>query len=164
MNELATKLETSRKTVGRYIDLLEKAFVIFTLYPLSRNPRNEIGRKNKIYFYDLGIRNSLISRFQPMNVRDDIGALWENFCVVERKKKLEYEMKHKNQFFWKNTRGKEIDYIEESNGKFDAYELKWTENSVKTPSDFLENYQARVLVVNKENFMDFLRNGIIIKC
>lgn len=157
LNELATKLETSRKTVARYIDLLEKAFVIFTLYPLSRNPRNEIGRKNKIYFYDLGIRNSLINRFQLINVRDDIGALWENFCVVERKKKLEYEMKHKNQFFWKNTRGKEIDYIEESNGKFDAYEFKWTENSAKTPSDFFENYKTKISVVNKENFfIDFI--------
>ena len=156
LNELATKLETSRKTVARYIDLLEKAFVIFTLYPLSRNPRNEIGRKNKMYFYDLGIRNSLISRFQPINLRDDIGALWENFCVVERKKKLEYEMERKNQFFWKNARGKEIDYIEESEGKFDAYEFKWTENFMKTPSDFFENYKANVFVINKENYSDFL--------
>lgn len=156
LNELATKLETSRKTVARYIDLLEKAFVIFTLYPLSRNPRNEIGRKNKIYFYDLGIRNTLISRFQPLNVRDDIGALWENFCVVERKKTLEYGMKHKNQFFWKNKRGKEIDYIEESDSKFDAYEFKWTTNFVKTPSDFLKNYQANISVINKENFAKFI--------
>jgi hypothetical protein len=156
LNELATKLETSRKTVARYIDLLEKAFVIFTLYPLSRNPRNEIGRKNKIYFYDLGIRNSLISRFQSINIRDDIGALWENFCVVERKKILEYGMKHKNQFFWKNIKGKEIDYIEEFNSKFEAYEFKWTENSVKTPPDFFENYQTNVFVVNKDNFTNFL--------
>lgn len=156
LNELATKLETSRKTVARYIDLLEKAFVIFTLYPLSRNPRNEIGRKNKIYFYDLGIRNSLISRFQSVGIRDDIGALWENFCVIERKKKLEYEMKHINNFFWKNARGREIDYIEESNDKFEAYEFKWTENFVKTPSDFVENYKANVSVINKENFYNFV--------
>lgn len=155
LNELATKLETSRKTVARYIDLLEKAFVIFTLYPLSRNPRNEIGRKNKMYFYDLGIRNSLISRFQPIGVRDDIGALWENFCVVERKKKLEYGMKRKNQFFWKNQRGKEIDYIEESDGRFEAFEFKWTESSAKTPADFFENYKSNVSVVNKDNFTNF---------
>lgn len=158
LNELATRLETSRKTIARYIDLLEKAFVIFTLYPLSRNPRNEIGRKNKMYFYDLGIRNSIISRFQPIIVRDDIGVLWENFCVVERKKKLEYEMKRKNQFFWKNGRGKEIDYIEESDGKFGAYEFKWTEDFVKTPSDFFKNYKTNVSVINKENFVNFLND------
>jgi len=159
LNELATKLETSRKTIARYLDLLEKAFVIFTLYPLSRNPRNEIGRKNKIYFYDLGIRNSLISRFQPLNLRDDIGALWENFCLVERKKILEYGQRRKNQFFWRNLRGKEIDYIEEADGRFKAYEFKWTERTVKTPADFFKNYRAEVKAINRDNFLDFLSDG-----
>lgn len=156
LNELATKLETSRKTVARYIDLLEKAFVIFTLYPLSRNPRNEIGRKNKIYFYDLGMRNSLVSRLIPIGVRDDVGALWENFCVVERKKLLEYSMIYRNQFFWRSNRGREVDYVEEYNGIFEGYEFKWKESPVSIPRDFKENYKASVTIVHRDNVADFV--------
>jgi len=156
LNELATKLETSSKTVARYIDLLEKAFVIFTLNPLSRNPRNEIGRKNKIYFYDLGIRNVLIERLTPLNVRDDIGALWENFCVVERKKYLQYRMIYSNQFFWRNIRGREVDYVEESDGKIKGFEFKWSETSFKKPADFIETYKADVSLINKSNIYEFL--------
>lgn len=158
LNELSTKLEASRKTVARYIDLLEKTFVIFTLYPLSRNPRNEIGGKNKIYFYDLGIRNNLIGRTIPLSKRDDIGALWENFCVVERKKYLEYRMSYGNQFFWRNRRGKEVDYVEEITGSLSAYEFKWSEQPFKFPKDFIESYQPNTLLVHRGNIKEFLMN------
>ncbi|MFA6974862.1 MAG: ATP-binding protein [Candidatus Paceibacterota bacterium] len=156
LNELSIKLETSRKTVAKYIDLLEKTFVIFTLYPLSRNPRNEIGRKNKIYFYDLGIRNNLIGRVIPLSKREDIGALWENFCVVERKKYLECRMRYGNQFFWRNTRGKEVDYIEEGGGIFSAYEFKWSEQKTKFPKDFIETYKPKTELIHKGNIKEFL--------
>ena len=144
INELSKKLEVNSKTVLRYVDLLEKAFVIFRLSPLSRNPRNEIGRKQKIYFFDLGIRNSLIQRYNSLEFRDDIGALWENFCIIERKKKLQYELSFANQFFWRSVGGGEVDYIEESNGKIIGYEFKWRDNKLKAPKAFVKDYSAEI--------------------
>src|SRR3990167_6844234 len=96
---------------------LEKAFVIFRLTALSRNPRNEIGKKQKIFFYDLGIRNSLISRHTDLDNRDDVGALWENFVILERKKKLQYDLVYVGQYFWRSITGSEVDYVEEKDGK-----------------------------------------------
>lgn len=156
LNELANKLETTRKTVERYLDLLEKCFVIFPLYPLSRNPRREIGRKNKIYFYDLGVRNSLISRFTPLKLREDVGALWENFCIVERKKLLNNELIYRNQFFWRDVRTGEVDYVEEYDGAIHGYEFKWGKKSARPPKNFIETYKASYATVNKENFVDFV--------
>src|SRR3989344_1129057 len=157
LSELATKLQTSKQTVSRYINLLEKAFVVFHLRPLSRNLRNEIGKKNKIYFYDLGIRNALIGNFNDLNVRNDLGALWENFCVIERKNYLERNALFRNMYFWRNHFGQEIDYVEEYNDQFDAYEFKWSEESIKFPKPFRNAYLPKVLqVVNKENYRDFL--------
>ena len=156
LNELAIKLETTRKTVERYLDLLEKCFVIFPLYPLSRNPRREIGRKYKIYFYDLGVRNSLISRFTPLAAREDVGALWENFCVIERRKALAYGLLSHNQFFWRDVRGGEVDYVEEYDGRIHGYEFKWGKGQSRPPKNFLETYKADFATVNKENFIDFL--------
>lgn len=156
INELSVKLEVSTKLVSRYLDLLEKAFVIFRLRPLSRNPRNEIGKKQKIYFYDLGIRNVLIQRTTPLEVRDDIGQLWENFCVIERKKKLQYEEKFANQYFWRSKYGSEVDYVEEFNAKIAGYEFKWSKDRMRTPESFVKNYNATVEVITKENFEDFI--------
>ncbi|OFZ55212.1 MAG: hypothetical protein A3D92_18490 [Bacteroidetes bacterium RIFCSPHIGHO2_02_FULL_44_7] len=156
INELAIKLEVSTKTISRYLDLLEKAFVIFRLSALSRNPRNEIGKKQKIYFYDLGVRNSLIQSHNRIELRDDIGALWENFCMVERKKKLQYEMTSVNQFFWRNVHGSEIDYVEERDGAIYGYEFKWRADSFKIPKSFVTAYNAKVSLVNSENFTDFV--------
>ncbi len=157
INELSVKLECSKATVDRYIDLLEKAYVIFRLTPLSRNPRNEIGKKNKIYFYDLGIRNSLINNFNPISARNDIGALWENFCIVERKKALEYGVQFRNLYFWRSLSGKEVDYIEEYSGKIFGYEFKWKDNKIKAPKQFLETYQdSSFEIITNDNADNFL--------
>ncbi|OGM97818.1 MAG: hypothetical protein A2817_02120, partial [Candidatus Yanofskybacteria bacterium RIFCSPHIGHO2_01_FULL_39_8b] len=140
-NELAVKLEINRDTVVRYINLLEKAFVIFRLYPFARNLRNEIGKKNKIYFYDLGIRNAIISAFNAPEEREDLGALWENFCIVERTKFLQDGNLYRNVYFWRTLDKKEIDYIEEYDGRLYGYELKWGQGKYKTPESFISTYK-----------------------
>lgn len=156
-NELAIKLEINRDTVIRYIELLEKAFVIFRLSPFSRNLRNEIGKKNKIFFYDLGIRNALISSFGPLDQRDDAGALWENFCVLERQKMIQDKGWYRNTFFWRTNRGKEIDYIEEYDGTLYGYEFKWGNAKYNIPKEFIEEYKnSSVVIVNRSNFKEFL--------
>ena len=156
VHELSVKLGVSTKLVSKYIDLLEKAFVIFRLSSLSRNPRNEIGKKKKIYFYDLGIRNILIQRTNPLEIRDDVGFLWKNFCVIERKKKLQYEEKFANQYFWRSKYGSEVDYAEEFEGQIAGYELKWSKDKVRTPELFVKNYNATVNTITKDNFEEFI--------
>lgn len=157
MNELATTLATGRKTIERYLDLLEKAFVIVRLRSFSRNLRNEIGKKQKIYFYDLGIRNSLIAQYNPLHLRDDVGVLWENFVIIERLKYLRYNQISSNIFFWRTHDQKEIDYIEESDGKLHGYEIKWNKDTYKIPQQFLDTYKhSDIKLVNKNNFLDYL--------
>ncbi|MEK7078758.1 MAG: ATP-binding protein [Patescibacteria group bacterium] len=157
MNELATTLATGRKTIERYLDLLEKAFVIVRLRSFSRNLRSEIGKKQKIYFYDLGIRNSLIAQYNPLHLRDDVGALWENFVIIERLKYLKNNQISSNTFFWRTHDQKEIDYIEESNGKLHGYEIKWNKDTYKKPQDFLNTYKnSDIILINKNNFFDLL--------
>ncbi|MFA6459046.1 MAG: ATP-binding protein [Candidatus Paceibacterota bacterium] len=156
INEIATKLEVSTKIVTRYIDLLEKAFVIFRLTALSRNPRNEIGKKQKIYFYDLGIRNSLIQRLTPLTIRDDVGALWENFCIIERRKKMHYSLRYANYYFWRSLGGAEVDYVEESEDKIHGYEFKWSDSTFRIPKSFVDTYTADVTVINKDSFEEFI--------
>ena len=156
IHEIATKLEVSTKIISRYIDLLEKAFIIFRLTALSRNPRNEIGKKQKIYFYDIGIRNSLIQRLVSLEIRDDTGALWENFCIVERKKKMQYSLRYANNYFWRSLSGSEVDYVEESEGKIHGYEFKWSGSAYKIPKLFKETYSADVTVVTRDTFEDFV--------
>ncbi len=158
-NEIASKLYTSRETVERYIDLLEKAFVIFRLKPLARNQRNEVARKEKIYFYDTGIRNSIISAFQPLDLRKDTGALFENFMIAERLKYIQLQEQQRNLWFWRTHDGKEIDYIEEFNGNFHAYELKWGRNKIKkaTAERFRNSYQqAEFKTISRENYFEFI--------
>lgn len=156
-NELANKLEVSRDLVMRYIDILEKAFVVFRLSPFSRNLRNEIGKKNKIYFYDLGIRNTLINSFNVLENREDQGALWENFCIIERKKRIQYERWYRSLYFWRNTRGKEIDFIEEYDGQLYGYEFKWGLGEYKIPKEFLNEYKnSSALIINRSNIGEFL--------
>ncbi len=155
-HELATALGVNRNTIDRYIDMLEKSFVIFRLKPLSRNLRKEITKKDKIYFYDLGIRNALISRFNNLEVRDDIGGIWENLCIVERMKYLSNNMIFHNKWFWRTHDQKEVDYIEEYNGKFEGYEFKWLTKKVVFPKDFLEAYpNSTISLVNLENCLEF---------
>lgn len=160
-NELANLVQVDKNTVSNYIDLLEKAFVIFKLQPLSRNLRNEISAKRKIYFYDNGIRNALLNNFLSPEFRMDIGALWENFLVSERIKYLHYSRQYSNYYFWRTHQQQEIDWIEEANGKFTAYEFKWGKKKTKNiPSRFAEDYQCHnIEVIHPDNFLPFIGIG-----
>jgi uncharacterized protein len=157
-HELGQLVGLDPHTVERYIDLLEKAFILFPLQSLSRNMRNEIKRSRKIYFHDLGVRNAMISRFNPLEERDDTGMLWENFCIVERMKSLEYHQKFVNRYFWRTHTQQEIDYIEEYGGKLHAYEFKWNPAAkFKIPKTFLEAYPgSEVKVITPGNFHEFI--------
>ena len=159
-NEVSNLVRADRQTVEDYISLLEKTFVIFKLMPLSRNVRNEISTSRKIYFYDNGVRNAIIGNFQPPEFRQDVGALWENFMVSERMKKLEYQKWAGRYYFWRTYQKQEIDWIEESEAtKFSAYEFKWNpkKSSVKFSKTFLDNYQPEITkVITAENIDVFL--------
>ena len=155
-NELSTHLEITANTVKKYIDLLEKCYVIFTLPAFSRNARNEIAgnRTRKIYFYDVGLINALIVNYQNIDIRPDSGGLWENFCIAELKKKAQREEKFSRFYFWRTYFGEEIDLIEEEDGAFDLYEFKLSANKkAKIPKGFAENYNVKSFnVVNRENW------------
>jgi predicted AAA+ superfamily ATPase len=159
--ELAQLCGIDAKTVEKYIVLLEQCFVVFRLGSFSRNIRNELKFSRKIYFYDNGIRNALIANFSIPELRNDVGPLWENFLVSERKKKLEYERLVKNTWFWRTTDQKEIDYLEEGNGAITAYEFKWNPAAkYKRPKVFLEHYpQSSFEVITPDNVEDFLLSG-----
>jgi len=156
-NELSNILGENLHTIKRYIELLEKAFVIFRLNSLSRNPRKELTKGQKMYFYDLGIRNSLIQNFNSMNIRTDAGALWENFCILEMMKKNNNHRIFVNSYFWRNYEQKEIDYIEEKDGKFSAYEFKYGNNNRKTNySKFMLLYpESNFNMISKENWFSY---------
>jgi predicted AAA+ superfamily ATPase len=158
LNELAVSLQINRSTVERYMDMLEKAFVIFRLYSFSRNLRQELTRKFKVYFYDPGIRNSLINNFNPSELRNDSGGLWENFFIVERLKYLKYQGLNPNTYFWRTHQGKEIDYLEESGGKLDAFECKLNPGAkVILPKEFAASYpDSEFHPVTPENYWKFL--------
>jgi hypothetical protein len=157
-NELAQTVGADKTTIGNYIDLLEKAFVVFRLNPFARNLRNEISSTRKIYFYDNGVRNTIINNFAPVSQRDDVGALWENFIISERKKQLAYNGFYGNSYFWRNTSQAEIDYIEEQDGKIAAYELKWNPKAkVRFPKAFLEAYHPPATqVIHQDNYWEWL--------
>ena len=155
--ELGQIVGLDPKTIERYISILEKAFIVFRLGSFSRNLRNEIQTGRKIYFYDNGIRNAVIGQLQPLAIRQDIGALWENFIICERKKRNSYQQHFANSFFWRTTQQQEVDYIEEFNGQLTAYEIKYNEKRrTKIPKTFTNTYNADVRVVNRINFRDFL--------
>lgn len=156
-NELAGLLEIDKGTVSKYIDVLEKSFIVFQLNSFSRNQRNEIKNNRKIYFYDNGIRNIIISNLNPMELRNDKGALWENFLIAERIKIQSYHSIYANNYFWRTVQKQEIDFIEESEGKINAYEFKWKSGGRKRiPKSFLANYEAAGHTIDKENFRDFV--------
>lgn len=156
-SELGTALGMSKDTVNSYIDLLEKSFVIFRLSAFSRNLRKEVSRNDKIYFYDLGIRNMIIDNFKPLTQRDDVGALWENFLIVERLKKLAYTRTHAQTYFWRTYTGAELDYIEDRDGGLFAYEFKYGAKSAKCPATWKQAYpQAGCEFINRENYLDFV--------
>lgn len=155
-NELASKLGVNHITIQKYIDVLEQSFVIFKLNSFSRNIRKELSKAFKIYFYDNGIRNALINNFNPISLRNDVGALWENFCISERIKSNSYNNRNVNNYFWRTYDQKEIDYVEEYSGKIVGYELKYSEKQkLKIPKGFRETYNAEVDKVDKSNYWKF---------
>lgn len=156
-NELSRLVEADKNTVMNYVDLLEKAFVIFRLPPLARNLRNEISSSRKIYFYDNGIRNAIINQFSPIENRNDVGALWENYLVSERRKFLHYHEFYGQSYFWR-TRESEVDYVEEIDGDFYAYEFKWNPGSRgRIPTTFTKNYPVKSTeILHRDNFMVWL--------
>lgn len=157
LSELGNSLNMSKDTVASYIDLLEKAFVIFRLPGFSRNLRKEVVKMDKIYFYDLGIRNSVIDNYNRLDFRDDHGKLWENFILSERKKYLSYTMNYKNCYFWRTYTGAELDYVEEGSGKLNGFEIKWSAKNKKAPASWLETYKsAKYEEINRTNFIDFI--------
>lgn len=157
-SELANKLQVSKETISSYIDLLEKAFVVFRLSPFSRNLRNEITTSRKIYFYDTGIRNAVIDNFEPLSLRNDSGVLWENFMIAERLKVNSYAERFRHSYFWRSHAQQEIDYVEDWGGKLYAYEFKWNKAAkVKFSTTFTSNYPvAQTMVVTPETMADFL--------
>lgn len=157
LRELSEMVSLDPKTIVRYVDILEKAYVIFRLSSFSRNLRNEIKKNNKIYFYDNGVRNAIMGQLQAFSVRQDKGALWENFLISERRKYLDYNNMYAKSYFWRTTQQQEIDYIEEKNSRIYAYEMKWNpRKKVKFSSTFTSQYNAECKVVNSENFRDFV--------
>ncbi len=157
-HELGQIVDLDNQTVESYIQLLERAFVIYRLPPLSRNLRKELKTKRKIYFYDNGIRNAIISQFQPFDLRQDKGPLWENFLLTERLKTLHYNRLYANRFFWRTKDGQEIDYVEERDGCMWAYEFKWSPKRQATFSaSFLNAYPEHATrTINPTNYFDFL--------
>ncbi len=157
LNELATRLHINVRTVERYLDLLEKSYVIIGQSGLSRNRRNEISKKKKYYFLDNGIRNGIILQFNPLSLRQDIGALWENFLFIERMKMRSYTELYRNAFFWRTHNDREIDYIEEGDGALDGYEFKWSDRTVYPPAEWSTSYPgASFKVVSVQNYLDFI--------
>jgi predicted AAA+ superfamily ATPase len=157
--EIAQTIGSDGKTVDKYIDLLEKTFVVFRLPALNRNVRNEIKKGKKVYFYDCGIRNTIINNFNPVTSRTDVGALWENYIISERMKFLNYNNIDAKQYFWRTTQQQEIDLIEEHEaGQLKAFEFKWGKNDkVRFPQTFTDNYPgAQTLVVSPDNLEEFI--------
>lgn len=155
--EIASHLNVNKNTVMRYLDLLEKCFVLFSHYGFSRNLRKEYSKTPRYYFWDNGIRNSIISNFNNLNSRDDVGKLWENYCISERLKKNHYRQNYVNTYFWRTYDQKEIDLVEESEGRLNGYEFKWTSKRTKPPLDFLNNYPKSTFTeINKDNYLDFI--------
>lgn len=156
-NELANLLQIDKTTVSKYIDLLEKAYIIFRLNSYSRNQRNEIKNNRKIYFYDNGIRNMIINNLNPLELRTDKGALWENFLISERIKLQQYNQLYTNNYFWRTVQKQEIDFVEETNGQVTAYEFKWnSKGKAKIPASFINLYSATGKIIDKENFREFV--------
>lgn len=161
-NELAQTIGANKQTVEKYVDLLEKAFVIFVLPALNRNVRNELKKGKKIFFYDCGIRNAIINDFTPVTSRTDVGALWENFIIAERMKHLRYTNNDAKLYFWRTFQQQEIDLVEEhEGGGMKAFEFKWGKNSkAKFSQTFTDNYpNAETMVISPDNMEDFLLAG-----
>lgn len=156
-NELSNLVGVDKATVENYIDLLEKCYVLFRLPSFSRNLRSEIKKGKKIYFYDNGIRNALISNFAPLEQRNDVGALWENLIVSERIKRNAHTHSYAQMFFWRTQQQQEIDLIEDMDGQLTAYEFKWKKAKARLPKAFADNYpDVQLRVITPENYWEFV--------
>lgn len=158
-NELSNLLGVDRGTVESYINLLEKCFVVFRLSSYSRNLRNEIKKGKKVYFYDNGVRNAILSNFAPLELRTDVGALWENLMMSERVKRNSYSNNYSQMFFWRNHDQQEIDLIEEQDGRLQSYEFKWNPKAkAGQPKTFAEAYPDTTFdIITPDNYYDFLK-------
>lgn len=158
-NEIAQIVGTDNKTVEKYIDLLEKCYIIFKLSAFNRNLRTELKKSKKIYFYDNGVRNAILNNFAPLSLRQDTGALWENFIISERIKANQYSSRYANSYFWRTTTQQEIDYIEECDGQFSLFEMKWNprRSNTKFPASFESAYDVKEkFVVTPEHWIEYL--------
>jgi len=157
LNEIGRKVSLDLRTVEKYLDLLEKVFVVKRVYGFSRNLRKEITKNSRFYFLDNGIRNAIINNYNPIDQRDDIGQLWENYLMSERIKYNEYTNNLVNIYFWRTHDQKEIDLVEEKDGKLFGYEFKWGNKKVKVPTDWVKNYpNSSFEVINQENYLRFI--------
>jgi predicted AAA+ superfamily ATPase len=144
-------------TVQKYIELLEKSYIVFRLKSFSKNLRNEIKQNRKIYFFDNGIRNMIIGNFNSLDLRNDKGALWENFLISERLKQNRYYDTFSKMYFWRTKQQQEIDFVEERNGSIYGYEFKWAKKNVSFPGKFVETYSAETKVIDRTNFREFVK-------
>jgi predicted AAA+ superfamily ATPase len=155
--ELAQTVNVDKNTVSKYIDILQKGYIIFKLSSFSKNVRNEIKTNKKVYFYDNGIRNMIIGNFNPLELRADKGALWENFLISERIKQNEYKQSLAKTYFWRTKQQQEVDFVEDISGEIYGYEFKWNKKkNQKLPKTFTESYQAKSEIIDKTNFREFV--------
>ena len=158
-NELSQLTGINKVTVQNYIEILEQGFIVFRLNSFSRNIRNEIKQNRKIYFYDNGIRNMIIGNFNPLDLRVDKGALWENFLISERLKQNKYKSTFAKIYFWRTKQQQEIDLVEERDGELTGYEIKWNSKKTKIPSTFIDSYQAKGKLIDRNNFREFVNES-----
>lgn len=156
-NELSRQLGISKNTVAKYLELLQKVFVIFPLSGYSKNMRKEITNNKKWYFYDVGVRNAIINNFTSILIRQDIGQLWENYIIAERLKKNQYSNNGAKQYFWRTYDQQEIDLLEEQGDNLQAFEMKWKAQKVKPPAAFTKNYEAaRFNIIHTDNYLEYI--------
>ena len=156
-NELSRTVGINKNTIQKYIEILEKGYIIFKLSSYSKNVRNEITRNKKIYFYDNGVRNMVLGNFSNLDLRQDKGALWENFLISERLKQNTYKETFSKIYFWRTKQQQEVDFVEENNGIITGYEFKWkAKRNVKLPKTFTKAYNAKTKIIDRNNFRDFV--------
>ncbi len=156
-SELAQMINVDKNTISKYIDILEKGYVVFKLNSFSRNLRHEIKTNKKIYFYDTGVRNMVIGDFSPIDLRTDKGALWENFLIAERIKQIGYKGLSTKTYFWRTKQQQEVDFVEENNGQIFGFEFKWNKKKKQhLPKTFKNTYNSENMIVDRDNFRDFV--------
>lgn len=156
-NELSQLLKVNKLTVQKYIEILEKGYIVFRLGSFNRNLRNEIKQNRKVYFFDNGIRNMILGDFKPLELRLDKGALWENFLISERRKQNIYKDTFARMYFWRTQQQQEIDFVEEKEGDISAFEIKWKNKNSKLPQKFVEAYHAKEYIISRDNFREFVK-------